>query len=50
MGLYSPDELNNPRGKYDEGGTDAAAVLLCQRAKSAEGTLLTDWACNPESV
>jgi hypothetical protein len=40
-GLYPPDELNNPRGRYDEGGAAAVAVLLRQRAKSAERMYLT---------
>jgi hypothetical protein len=41
MSLYSPEEHNNPRGRYGEGGADAAVVLLRQCAESAEGTLLT---------
>jgi hypothetical protein len=41
MGLYSPDELNNPHGRYGEGGAEAATVMLRKRAKSAERTLLT---------
>jgi hypothetical protein len=49
-GHYSPDELNYPRGKYGEGGADAAGVLLRQHVKSVEGMLLTGRARNPESV
>jgi hypothetical protein len=41
-GLYSPEELNNPRGRYGEGGTEAAGVLLRQRAESAKRKDLTD--------
>ena len=45
--IYSSDELNNSRGKYGEGGVDAAAILLRQHAKSAERTLPTGRACKP---
>jgi hypothetical protein len=45
--IYSTNELNNSRGKYGEGGADAATVLLHQHAKSAERMLLTGRAHKP---